>query len=101
MDAIAQSSGVSKATIYNHWANKEALLMDVMLMVNGLHRDPEDVDSGDVCRDLADGAQPAASGRVRRGAGADDAGDDCLLGGAPGVRRGVAAPGDGALRACV
>jgi len=53
MDSIAQSSGVSKATIYNHWPNKEALLIDVMLMLNGLHRDPEDVDSGDVCRDLA------------------------------------------------
>jgi AcrR family transcriptional regulator len=35
MDAIAQASGVSKATIYNHWPNKEALLIDVMLMVNG------------------------------------------------------------------
>jgi len=53
MDAIAQSSGVSKATIYNHWPNKEALLIDVMLMLNGLHRDPEDVDSGDICSDLA------------------------------------------------
>ena len=53
MDAIAQSSGVSKATIYNHWPNKEALLIDVMLMVNGLHRDPEDVDSGDISHDLA------------------------------------------------
>jgi AcrR family transcriptional regulator len=53
MDAIAQSSGVSKATIYNHWPNKEALLIDVMLMVNGLGRDPEDVDSGDLCSDLA------------------------------------------------
>ena len=30
MDAIAQASGVSKATIYNHWADKEALLMEVM-----------------------------------------------------------------------
>ena len=53
MDAIAQSSGVSKATIYNHWADKEALLLEVMLMVNGLDREPEDVDSGDVQRDLA------------------------------------------------
>jgi len=53
MDAIAQSSGVSKATIYNHWTNKEVLLMDVMLMVNGLDRDPGDVDSGDLCDDLA------------------------------------------------
>ena len=53
MDAITQASGVSKATIYNHWANKEALLIDVMLMVNGLDRDPEDVDTGDLCEDLA------------------------------------------------
>lgn len=53
MDAIARTSGISKATIYNHWANKEVLLLDVMLMVNGLDRDPEDVDSGDLCRDLA------------------------------------------------
>jgi hypothetical protein len=35
MDAISQASGVSKATIYNHWADKEALLLEVMLMVNG------------------------------------------------------------------
>jgi AcrR family transcriptional regulator len=53
MDAIAQVSGVSKATIYNHWADKEALLLEVMMMVNGLDREPEDVDSGDLCRDLA------------------------------------------------
>lgn len=52
MDAISQASGVSKATIYNHWADKEALLLEVMLMVNGLDREPEDVDSGDVQRDL-------------------------------------------------
>ncbi len=52
MDAISQASGVSKATIYNHWADKEALLLEVMLLVNGLDREPEDVDSGDVCRDL-------------------------------------------------
>jgi AcrR family transcriptional regulator len=53
MDAITQSAGVSKATVYNHWPNKEALLIDVMLMMNGLGRDPEDVDSGDLCNDLA------------------------------------------------
>jgi len=53
MDAIASTSGVSKATIYNHWVNKEVLLIDVMLMLHGLDGDPEDVDSGDVCRDLA------------------------------------------------
>ena len=53
MDAIARKSGVSKATIYNHWQDKEALLMEVMLYVNGLDREPEDVDSGDLARDLA------------------------------------------------
>lgn len=53
MDAIARSSGVSKATIYNHWPDKEALLLEVMLYVNGLDREPDDVDSGDLCRDLA------------------------------------------------
>jgi AcrR family transcriptional regulator len=52
MDAITQSAGVSKATVYNHWPNKEALLIDVMLLVNGLNRDPEDFDSGDLCQDL-------------------------------------------------
>lgn len=52
MDAIAQASGVSKATIYNHWADKEALLMEVMLFVNGIHQEPEVVNSGDVYSDL-------------------------------------------------
>jgi len=52
MDSIAQVSGVSKATIYNHWVDKEALLLEVMLMVNGLDREPEDVDTGDLQRDL-------------------------------------------------
>ncbi|MGO9436478.1 MAG: TetR/AcrR family transcriptional regulator [Terracidiphilus sp.] len=52
MDSIAQASGVSKATIYNHWVDKEALLMDVMEMIHGLDREPEDVDTGDLCRDL-------------------------------------------------
>ena len=53
MDAVAHASGVSKATIYNHWVNKEALLLDVMLMLHGLNRDAEEVDTGDICRDLA------------------------------------------------
>jgi AcrR family transcriptional regulator len=53
MDAIARASGVSKATIYNHWTDKEALLMEVMVLVNGLDRESEDVDTGDICRDIA------------------------------------------------
>jgi AcrR family transcriptional regulator len=52
MDAIAQAAGVGKATIYNHWTDKEALLLEVMDLVHGLDREPEDVDSGDICRDL-------------------------------------------------
>jgi len=52
MDAISQASGVSKATIYNHWKDKEALLLEAMLMVHGLDREPEDVDTGDIQRDL-------------------------------------------------
>jgi AcrR family transcriptional regulator len=52
MDAIAGASGVSKATIYNHWQDKEALLLEVMLYVHGLDREPEDVDTGDLLRDL-------------------------------------------------
>jgi AcrR family transcriptional regulator len=53
MDAIAGVAGVSKATIYNHWADKEALLMEVMLHVNGANRAPVNVDTGDLQRDLA------------------------------------------------
>jgi AcrR family transcriptional regulator len=52
MDSIAAASGVSKATIYNHWADKEALLLEMMLWVNGLSAEPEDVDTGDLQRDL-------------------------------------------------
>lgn len=52
MDAIAQHSGVSKATIYNHWSDKEALLMEVMIMTHGLDREREDIDSGDLQKDL-------------------------------------------------
>ena len=40
MDAIAGKSGVSKATIYKHWADKEALLLDVMADAQELHRRP-------------------------------------------------------------
>lgn len=52
MDAIAQVSGVSKATIYNHWTDKEALLMEVMEMIHGIDRQPECIDTGDIQRDL-------------------------------------------------
>jgi len=53
MDAIARASGVSKATIYKHWADKEALLMEVMLFVHGLDEELEDVDTGHLEKDIA------------------------------------------------
>ncbi len=53
MDSISQVSGVSKATIYNHWVNKEALLIDVMLYLNGLDQERAEIDTGDLCRDVA------------------------------------------------
>jgi AcrR family transcriptional regulator len=53
MDAIAKASGVSKATIYKHWTDKDALMLEVMAVVNGLHLRP-DFDSGDTRADLVD-----------------------------------------------
>jgi AcrR family transcriptional regulator len=53
MDAIARESGVSKATIYKHWADKEALLMEVMCHLHGLDEQREDVDTGDLQQDIA------------------------------------------------
>ena len=56
---------MSKATIYNHWADKEALLLEVMLLVNGLDREPEDVDSGDLLPRPDHGAHAQAARRIR------------------------------------
>jgi AcrR family transcriptional regulator len=52
MDAIAGKSGVSKATIYKHWPDKEALLLEVLAQINGLHTRPV-FDSGDIRADMA------------------------------------------------
>jgi AcrR family transcriptional regulator len=51
MDAIAGRSGVSKATIYKHWADKEALPLDLMSLLAGLHTRPR-FDSGDTRADM-------------------------------------------------
>ena len=40
MDAIAEVSGVSKATIYKHWADKDALCLEVMAYAHGLDEEP-------------------------------------------------------------
>jgi AcrR family transcriptional regulator len=51
MDAIAAASGVSKATIYKHWADKEALLLEMMATFSGLHSRPA-FDSGNTRADM-------------------------------------------------
>jgi AcrR family transcriptional regulator len=53
MDAIAREASVTKPTLYNHWVDKEALMLEVMLYVNGISGEREDFDSGDVVNDLA------------------------------------------------
>ncbi|MBS1808117.1 MAG: TetR/AcrR family transcriptional regulator [Acidobacteria bacterium] len=40
MDAIAAASGVSKATIYKHWADKDALCLEAMAHAHGLDEEP-------------------------------------------------------------
>ena len=52
VDAIAASSGVSKATIYKHWADKDALAMEVLVYVHECDDGPPDLDSGDLKADL-------------------------------------------------
>jgi AcrR family transcriptional regulator len=51
MDPISRASGVSKATIYKHWKDKEDLLLDVLKHVNGLNERPNFV-TGDTLRDI-------------------------------------------------
>jgi AcrR family transcriptional regulator len=52
MDAIASAAGVSKATVYKHWADKDALCLEVLLHV---HRNDEDLserDTGNLREDM-------------------------------------------------
>jgi len=51
MDAVAARSGVSKATIYKHWKDKDALVLEVLAVVHGHHQRPA-FDSGDVRADI-------------------------------------------------
>jgi AcrR family transcriptional regulator len=54
MDALAATSGVSKATIYKHWPEgKEPLLMELLLVVVGIEEEIAEEDSGDLLTDLA------------------------------------------------
>jgi AcrR family transcriptional regulator len=52
VDAIAAASRVSKATIYKHWADKEALCLAVLVHVHGADEGPQDRDSGDLKEDI-------------------------------------------------
>jgi AcrR family transcriptional regulator len=52
VDAIAAASGVSKATIYKHWADKDALCLEVMMHVHMLDAGPPELDTGDLKEDL-------------------------------------------------
>ena len=52
MDAIAEVSGVSKATIYKHWPNKDSLSLEVVGHLAGADTRRPTFDSGDLHADL-------------------------------------------------
>jgi AcrR family transcriptional regulator len=52
MDAIAVASGVSKATVYKHWTDKDSLCLEVLMRVHELDEGPPELDSGDLKADI-------------------------------------------------
>jgi len=52
MDAIAADSGVSKATIYRHWPDKDTLCLEVLVRIHGLDKQLPVFDSGDFRADM-------------------------------------------------
>jgi AcrR family transcriptional regulator len=52
MDAIAEASGVSKATIYKHWRDKDKLCLEVLGYLHGVDEEAPVFDSGDLRVDL-------------------------------------------------
>src|SRR5262249_33535340 len=55
MDAIAEASGVSKATIYNHWQDKDALCLEVMARLHGADEEAPAFASDDIRSGIAAG----------------------------------------------
>jgi AcrR family transcriptional regulator len=52
MDAIAEASGVSKATIYKHWSDKDELCLEALAYLHGGDQPWPAFDSGDARADL-------------------------------------------------
>lgn len=52
MDAIAEASGVSKATIYKHWRDKDKLCLEALGYLHGADEEAPVFDSGDLRADL-------------------------------------------------
>jgi AcrR family transcriptional regulator len=52
MDAISEQSGVSKATIYKHWLNKDALALESLGYLFGADTKTPVADTGDLRADL-------------------------------------------------
>lgn len=52
MDAIVERSGVSKATIYKHWPDKDALCLEALEHLHGVDQPMPEFDTGDVRADL-------------------------------------------------
>jgi len=48
MDAIAEAAGVSKATIYKHWSDKDALCLEAMAQAHGLDEELPEFNPGDL-----------------------------------------------------
>src|SRR5215469_773290 len=68
MDAIAERSRVSKATIYKHWPDKDTLALEVLLHIHGLDETAPTFNTGDYRRDLIDllSYQPASDREALR-----------------------------------